>query len=476
MPAQDEPKIKLIDPTHIHALPETGTRSEPETQVETLIFIVAALPIHAPDLPQVQKCIFCLADPQGTHKRFDKIEKVNRLKCRKTDHDNFTCGRCTANYHPVAKTTPQLEAHVLPRIILTSPDSKHSSVLESFVPDKNALYPAAKRRGRANWLGYKWIPNVPELKTEKTTQLTKARSRTLRRESRMYGGVQLLATAALASTPVAFFPSTTKVAATTSDGALPMSHLLSANTETAPESSPTNNLLNCNISNDIACQGQHTSPLKRSFADVVRDGGRTPKPRKYISKSQKGGRTHGIQKGSDNTSKFQKLALKALNTANAAQDVTSQMLKGFHAGKSSPERGRDVRHAHKWRGGGQISSHKKSSLSVTSSPSVTFSSLTTRPKLKITFGHVCARSFESNLSDEAVFFDRANGSAAHRPFLSLSVYSLVFTTPSELREDEEPSVPLSSPPSPTSSTISSTSTDSSCVSESEWCAGWDALA
>jgi hypothetical protein len=432
----------------------------------------------APDLPQVQMCIFCPADPEGTHKRFDKIEKTNRIKCNKTDHDSFTCGRCTANYHPVDEATAQPQAHAIPRIILTSPDSKHCSVVESFAPDKDALYPASKRRGRANWIGYKWTPNIPELKTEKTAQLTKARSRTLRRERQMYGGVQLLATAALASTPVSFFPSTSRVAATTGDVALPMSHLPLAVAGTGSDSSATENSQGFNMawSNAIASQGQQTFPSNRSFADVVRGGDRTLKPRELMSKSQKGGRTHGLQKGSEKTSKFQKFALKALDTANAAQVIASQMLEGFHVGKLSPGRGRDDRRMHKVHGDSPTAPKNKANPRVTSSPCVVFSSPAVRPKLKITFGDACARNSVSIPPGKALSLDLANGSAAHRPFLSPSVYSLVFTTPPELREDEESSSPLSRPLSPTWSTFSSISTDSSCMSDSEWDTGWDALA
>lgn len=175
--------------------------------------------MHIYTSPQVQKCIFCISDPQGTHRRFDKIVQADMIKCSKTNHNIFTCGRCTANYHPVAEATSASDTRALPRIILTPPDSEHSSALESSTPDKKALYPAPKRRGRANWIGYKWMPNVQELKTEKARQRARESYHADRRMLKRCGGVKLLAMGALASTPVAFFAPQKKVAAEASEAA-----------------------------------------------------------------------------------------------------------------------------------------------------------------------------------------------------------------------------------------------------------------
>ncbi|KAF2451399.1 hypothetical protein P171DRAFT_438139 [Karstenula rhodostoma CBS 690.94] len=499
-PAQDAPKTKSIDATPLHALPESEARSEPETQFDTPIYTVYAIPMPAANLPQVQKCVFCLADPQGTHKRFDKIEKANRIKCDKINHDVFTCGRCTANYHPVAEATPATKIHALPRIILTSPDSKQSSVLESFTPNKKALYPASKRRGRAKWIGYKWMPNVSELKTEKATQMARARTRTLRRESQMYGGVQLLAMGVLASTPVAFFAPPSKVAADANNTTRPVAH---TNASPAPlvgagsSSSSAGNISAYNMawSSAITSQGQQIVPSNRSFADVVRDGDRMKKKPKTDSKSQKLGRNSPVfgdlvkdltsrmryggrkQKESQEDSKIQTTRLTSLSVADledrrkSLDDTLSRMPEIFNKSKPSPGVAQGDGSTHKVHTDSLTFPPKESSSPVTS-PSPTF-----RPNLKIAFG---AASAGANRTipplEKASCLDLANGSPSHRPFLSPSVYTLSFTTRCELREGEEPSSPLSFPPSSAWSATSSTSTDSSCLSEGDVGGEWDALA
>ncbi|KAL5390635.1 hypothetical protein DPSP01_001709 [Paraphaeosphaeria sporulosa] len=152
------------------------------------------------------------------------------------------------------------------------------------------------------------------------------------------------------------------------------------------------------------------------------------------------------------------------------------MLENFHISKPSPRK----QSAQDVRDGGNM--HKAqtdcpASLQQTPYPPVTFSSAVTRPKPRITFGTAPTGAIRNMAPlGKASYLDLANGSASHRPILSPSVYTLSYTTPSELHEDEEPLLPFTHPPSPAWSETSSTSTDSSCIPETEMFEGWDALA
>ncbi|KAJ4352390.1 uncharacterized protein N0V89_007738 [Didymosphaeria variabile] len=452
-PAQYESKTRLTDTAPLPAPPDTEAQSEPKAQADTETPFVDATPMRASDLTQVQKCIFCTADPQGTHKRFDKIEKANKITCNKEGHDIFTCGRCTSNYHPVADTTSELKVHALPRIILTSPDSKHSSVLESFMPNKKALYPPPKRRGRADWRGYKWLPKVRELWDEKTRQLSRARIRHLRRQNRQCGGVQLLAKASLASTPISFFPPTRKATAKLDMVAQAMASIYAspiATASTGSASSPIDTLAQSDLPNseDKASRDLKDSSVNRSYSDVARDGGGTHKLR-------------------DNDLKPRKTESHRPFATNKNKDVASQELENFIMDKASHIISQKSEHADTLRADDSNPQNTKPT------PPITFSCRTARPKLNITFGAAGAGAKRGISSGKASFIDLANGSSSHRPLISPSVYTLIFTTTSELCKDEDPSSPTSRPPSPTWSTASS---DSSCVSETDMHAGWETFA
>lgn len=462
VPPQHAPETEPVDTNPFHALPKTEARPEVETQVDSPVHIIYALPMFAVNLPQVQKCVFCVADPQGTHKRFDKIEKANVIRCDKKYHVISTCGRCTANYHTVAESTPATEAHTLPRIILTSPDSKHARILESFTPDKEALYPASKRRGRANWMGYNWTPDVLEVKNEKARQAARARNRSIRRENRTYESVQLLAVGALASTPVAFFPQN-KAAAGTSNAARSTAHMNASpvplmGTRSPPSSAVKLSEFSNAWSNAITSQGQELVPSDQSFADIVRDGGRKQKDLRKDSKSQKTGLGNPI-------------VAEFGNRVKSLDRTVVRILDNFHISKPCSQGVRGGERTHEAHLGSLVSPPKESS------PAVTFSSVATRPQPDIAFGAVRTGADRTILPQGiASYVDLANGSASYRPFLSPCVYALSFTTTPELHEVEEPSSPFSRPPSPAWSATSSTSTDSSCLSEADMGVGWDALA
>lgn len=393
------------------------------------------------ELPQKQKCIFCPTDPQGTHRRFDNIERVNRIKCNAIDHDIFTCGRCTSNYHSVAETTPELEAQLLPRIILTSPGSEHSSVLEEFRPDTKALYPPFKGRGRANWLGYKWMPRVPDLMHERATQMTKARNRMLKKQTRKYGGVKLLATSVLASTPVAFFKPTGKAAA---DGPKEMSQVAG---------SPTPNLPN----GEAEIPPVREQPGARSFADVVRNGGQKLLCHKNAE----------LQKTAF-TPPASPISPVPIATTAPVGPKNPRMNKAPVAAAVVPQKPPEI--------------HRTNTPNTTSSPSVNFSWPATHRnrKPRIIFGVFGLRSYHRHPSENLTPIHIANGSLDHRPTLSPSIYKISFTTHSDLEEGddgddaddegegEDTLPPTFRPPSPTWSIASSTSTDSSCLSGTDW--------
>ncbi|KAL1597879.1 hypothetical protein SLS60_008366 [Paraconiothyrium brasiliense] len=430
-PAQYEPEILPTDATP-RAIFLAEAFSGPLSQADTKTPVIDAIKMPASDLTQVQKCIFCTTDPQGTHKRFDKIEKAGKIKCNKSGHDIFTCGRCTSNYHPVAETTPQLQAHALPRIILTSPNSKHSSVLESFASNKTALYPPAKKRGRANWMAYKWMPKVRELVDEKTMQFTKARNRSLRRESQRYGAVQHLATSALASTPITFFGPGSKPTAELDLVAQAMASTYAspiATASTGPSTPPKGTFSPSNLpkSKHNSARDLNDFRSNRSYSEVARHGGDTVNNFQYVASQE-------LQ---------YYLSEKASHVIVQKSDCTDTLrADDSDAKKTKPKL------------------------------PVTFSSCTSAPELIITFG-TRARSDRSIPSGKASIIHLANGSPSHRPSFSPSVYTLIFTTASEICENEEPGSPTSPPPSPTWSTAS---TDSSCISEIETHAGWETLA
>ncbi|KAL5438959.1 hypothetical protein PMIN06_010101 [Paraphaeosphaeria minitans] len=475
-PAQDPSKTSSIDTTLLHELPETGAQSTSEMQLHRLSNTTYTIPMPAADLPQVQKCIFCLTDPQGTHKRFDKIAKVDRIKCDRTNHDIFTCGRCTANYHPVTEATFATEAHALPRIILTSPDSQHSSILESFMPEKKALYPAPKRRGHANWIGYKWMPNIKELKTEKAKQITRARNRALRRESQMYGGVQLLAMGTLASTAVAFFPPPKKTATNASNPAHPVAQATTpaplAGNGSSSTSSGSLSSFNMAWSNAITSQGGgkqndnkkdskaqkfRLNPLMSEMASQMRGYSRKKKEAQNDYKAQEARRTSPpVTDWEDHVRSF--------------GHRFSRMLENFHLSKTSPKGASSGGSAQKAPADNPAAPPKTASLPVD------FSSVVADPKLKLALDTALPGAIRSmHPLGKASYLDLANGSASHRPFLSPSVYNISFTVPSELCDDEERSSPFSRPPSSAWSDTSSTSTDSSCMPETDTGEGWEAL-